>query len=226
MSGVKSGKKMENENKRSGRWKLGVGIAALLAAVSVFVVMLQIEKRALAGYEKTQVYVAGREIPVGMKLTEANYEKYITVREVDAGIVSEGVLDGVASVYEKTPVYTISKGTILDNDMFVEGDRVPEELKTPVVVGVRVEDLFQVAGGILRPGDRVHIVVVSPEGDADTKWENVIVESAFHSSGESVEPWDTTTAATSINLYLEKNQVERFYEELAKGSIRAVKICR
>ena len=80
MSGVKSGKKMENENKRSGRWKLGVGIAALLAAVSVFVVMLQIEKRALAGYEKTQVYVAGREIPVGMKLTEANYEKYITVR--------------------------------------------------------------------------------------------------------------------------------------------------
>ena len=226
MSGVKSGKKMENENKRSGRWKLGVGIAALLAAVSVFVVMLQIEKRALAGYEKTQVYVAGREIPVGMELTEANYEKYITVREVDAGIVSEGVLDRVASVYEKTPVYTISKGTILDNDMFVEGDRVPEELKTPVVVGVRVEDLFQVAGGILRPGDRVHIVVVSPEGDADIKWENVIVESAFHSSGESVEPWDTTTAATRINLYLEKNQVERFYEELAKGSIRAVKICR
>lgn len=222
---MKKDRPTEGKTNRENRWKLGVGIAALVAALSVFVIMLQIEKNALERYEKRAVYVAEREIPAGYVLTEDNYEKYFGVRKVDAGMVPEGVADNIEDLYGQAPVYDISKGTVLDAKMFVEGKTVPKELKTPIVVGARVEDLFQVAGGILRSGDKVHIVVVSSEGEADIKWENVIVESAFSGSGESVDAWDTTTPAFRINLYLEKNQVEKFYEELAKGSIRAVKVC-
>ncbi len=207
------------------KWKIGVGIAALVAAISTFVIMLQIEKNALSGHEKTQVYVAVSEIPKGTELTEGNMKEYVGVGQMETKLVPERNVKDTMKILRRESNVTIPKGTVLGEDMFVSPMELPAGMKSPVVVGVQVSDLFQVAGGILRAGDKIHICVVSDMGEADIIWENVVVERTFHSSGGQISKTDTDTAALRINLYMEKNQVERFYEELAKGSLRAVKVC-
>ncbi len=207
------------------KWKLGVGIAAFIAAISVFIIMLQIEKNALAGYEKAPVYVAVLEIPEGTVVTGENVNKYLSVVQMDAKLVPERSLHDKQQAVNKESALDIPKGTILVEDMFVSGAEIPAGMKRPVVVGAHVSDLFQVAGGILRAGDRIHICVVTDNGEAEIKWENVVIERVFNGSGMQIGREDTDTAALRINLFMEKNQVESFYEELAKGSLRAVKIC-
>ena len=78
--------------------------------------------------------------------------------------------------------------------------------------------------GILRSGDRIHIYTVEEDTkNANLIWENVFVQGAFDNSGNQIQDGDEETAAARINIVLEKSCIERFYSELAKGSLRVVK---
>ena len=70
-------RRAENAEKRIrkaslDRWKAGGMLAALVAAVAVFTVMLQLEKNVLTSYEKGTVYTAAVEIPRGQVITQEN----------------------------------------------------------------------------------------------------------------------------------------------------------
>ena len=93
----------------------------------------------------------------------------------------------------------------------------------PVVAGLRAEDLYQVVGGVLRAGDRIHIYRVDEEGKAVLAWENVYVQGVFDQSGTAISNEDRNTAAQRINVYLDKKVVEEFYSQLNAGALRIVK---
>ena len=71
-------KKKGKAEKQKGESSLKTGaiLAALLTAVAVFAVMVQMEKKILTQYEKGVIYVAAVEIPKGEIITESNYAKY------------------------------------------------------------------------------------------------------------------------------------------------------
>ena len=95
-----------------------------------------------------------------------------------------------------------------------------------MIAGFKAEDLYQVAGGVLRSGDRIHIYSVKEEGkEASSVWKNVFVQQVFDTSGNRISNEDSDTAAQRINIYLAEEDVERFYEQLSAGSLRAVKVC-
>ena len=80
------------------------------------------------------------------------------------------------------------------------------------------------AGGILRAGDVIQIYSVQA-GETVPVWQEIYVQQVFDASGKQIENADRTTAAQRMNLYLEQEDVARFYTELAAGSLRAVKLC-
>ncbi len=212
------------KGKRKWIWT-GSIIAAFAAAVAVFLIMLQIERNMLADYEKGAIYIASREIPRGMLLTEENAGDYLEARELDISCIPETALVDSTRIAGKYAVVSIEKGVLLTEGMFEEISRVTQDMREPVIAGFRAEDLSQVVGGVLRAGDRVHIYVVTQEGEARLVWPDVFVEQVFDSGGKTISNEDSTASAQRFNVYLDKEDVEEFYSRLAGSSLRIVKVC-
>ncbi len=204
---------------------MGAAIAALMAAVGIFAVMLQMEKKVLSEYERGYIYVAAKEIPKGEVITEQNYEQFLCGMELDKKVIPKAALTSPEQLAGLTARIGVDKGTLLTQGMFEKRSEITSGMKQPVIAGFKADDLYQVAGGVLRAGDRIHIYTVAETGQTSLIWEEVFVEQVFDSSGNAIAGGDTSSCAQRINIYLDAEEVERFYTELARGALRVVKVC-
>ena len=201
-------------------------LAAFVAALAGFAVLLQTEKRVLTEYEKEPVCVVTAAIPRGEQITGENAEQYITVTEIDKRIVPETALKSTEAAIGRIAVYGAEKGTVLTGGMLRELSEITGQMQEPVIAGFRAEDLYQVVGGVLRAGDRIHIYCVGQEEEEKNGkllWENVFVQQVFDQSGTAISGNDSATPAQRVNIYMEKEKVAEFYAALARGSLRVVK---
>lgn len=218
-------KKRESGKKESmGRWKAGGMAASLIAAVAVFAVMLQLEKSTLTKYEKGTVYAAAAEIPRGQLITQENWKNYFREKTLDKSCIPESALCSPEQAAGLAAVFDVEPGVILSEGMFEALEDILAEMEEPVVAGFKAEDLYQVVGGVLRAGDRIHIYSMSEEGEASPAWSNVYVREVFDQAGNRIACGDTATAAQRINIYLDKKDVEAFYSRLAGGALRVVRV--
>jgi len=218
--------KKEKVRISSGKLWMGSIVAALLCAVAVFMIMLQIEKNMLSRFEKANVLAAVCEIPRGQVINEENWKTYICVKEVDKSCIASASICEIADVCTMSALYDIEEGTLLTKGMFEPLQEVLSEMKEPVIASIKADDLCHLAGGILRPGDRIHIYRVSDLGEVMIGWENVFVQQVFDHSGLAISGDDRASAAQRINVYMDKDSMEEFYAQLATGSLRAVKVLR
>ena len=219
-------KKLESREAGAGRgWIISIA-AAFIAALAVYGVMLSLEKNMLTLYEKGCIYVAARQIPEGQYITEENCGDYFVKKELDKSCIPQTAISSPKQAQGLIAITGIEEGVLLTEGMLEELNEITSKLENPVIAGFKAEDLYQVAGGVLRSGDRIHIYSVKEEGkEASTVWKNVFVQQVFDTSGNRISNEDGDTAAQRINIYLAEEDVERFYEQLSAGSLRAVKVC-
>lgn len=215
---------VKTEKISAARLWAGSIVAALVAAVAVFAVMLQLEKNILTQYEKGVIYVAAAEIPKGQLITQDNWQEFLKMRELDKGCIPQTAIISKEQIENMLAVYDIEAGVLLTQGMFVTENTITKDMKEPVIAGFKAEDIYQVVGGTLRTGDRIHIYSVNDTGDVISVWQEVFVQQVFDSVGNAIPSGDTSTAAQRINIYLEKNNVEEFYTQLESGAIRVVKM--
>lgn len=222
---VKTGKKAETEKQKlSARLKTGGTLAALLSAVIVFAVMIQLEKNILTQYEKGTIYVAAARIPDGEIVTESNYKGFLVEKQLDSSCIPATAVCSPEQVRGLVAKTDIEQGVLLTMGMFEPLNEILGAMENPVIAGFKAEDLYQVVSGVLRSGDRVNIYSVKEE-TVTLVWQDVFVQQVFDASGTAIASGDTTAAAQRINVYLNQEDVERFYGELASGSLRVVKNC-
>ena len=197
--------------------------AAFVAAVAVYLVMLQVEKKMLEGYEQTEVYLAAADIPKGTFFQEETLGEYFVKVSMDAKVVPPAALKDPRQTIDLIAASDIEKGVVVTEGCLQSVEEVTAGMEKPVVAGFRAEDLYQVAGGVLRSGDRIHIYQ-EVEGETYLAWENLYVQQAFDSSGGIIESGDTSTCAQRFNVFLDMEDVERFYSGLDQGNLRVVKV--
>lgn len=212
-------------HKGKSRIWAGSIIAALIAAVSIFVMMMQMEKNMLLQYEKGSILVASREIPKGEMITEENAQLYFEEMEVDKHCIPKTAIVSVAEVSDMVPVADLEKGVLLTYGMFEKMEEITAGMDTPVIAGFKADDLYQVVGGVLRTGDRINIYYVAGEGDVRLIWRDVFVHQVFDNAGNSIANEDKQTAAQRINIYMDQENVEQFYSNMQTGALRVVKVC-
>ena len=145
-------------------------------------------------------------------------------RETDAAIVPSSAITG-APEEEMAALWSIEPGVILTGGMFEAIPDVVKDMKEPVLAGFRVEDIYQVVGGVLRAGDRIHIYRVDREKEeAKLLWRDLYVQEVFDNNGGRIAGEDRNTCAQRMNVYLDREDVEAFYRELSIGEIRVVKV--
>lgn len=219
---MKERKKRERRQGASGL-RMGGVVAALVASVAIFITMVQMEKNILTQYEKGTIYTAIREIPKGQLITAENYQQYFGEQQLDKSCIPSTALSSPGQVTGLVAAYDIEPGILLTGGMFQELNAILKEMRDPVVAGFKAEDIYQVAGGVLRAGDRVNIYSVK-EGETSLVWSDVFVQQVFDASGTAISNGDMITAAQRINVYLNETDVQNFYTELAGGSLRVVKL--
>ncbi len=225
MRKTKVQKKRNREKKINwSGWKTGGIAASLIAALTVFAVMLQTEKKVLTQYEKGVIYIAQREIPQGMAITAKNRELYFQLRELDKNCIPPTALTRPEQAEGLVADYDIEVGTLLTEGMFESLNEITAAMSEPCITGFKADDLYQVVGGVLRAGDRIHIYSVAEGGEAELIWDNVYIQGVFDQTGASILNGDETAAAQRVNIYLDKEDIPKFYSGLARGSIRVVKV--
>ena len=219
-------KKRRQQTPHAQAAKLWTGaiFAAFLAAAGVYVALLQAEKSMLSGHEQAEVYLAVKDIPAGQLVTGERLKDYVKLASVDAGLVPATALKNLEEGAGLVAVTTIEKGVPLTAGMFRSMDEITGNMKEPVVAGFRADDLSQVAGGVLRAGDHIHVYSSEEEAGTSLIWEDVYVQQVFDAKGTAIGNEDQTTAAQRINVFLDKEDVEEFYTRLDQGSLRVVKI--
>lgn len=200
-------------------------IAALVAAVGIYVMMIQTERKMLSEYERGEIYVAVKEIPRGTELDSSNMGDYLERKELDKNVIPAAALTDPEQIEGLNAVWTIDVGTLLTKGMFEQRNEITGKMQQPVIAGFKADDLYQVVGGVLRAGDRIHIYTVTENGTANVIWQKVYVQQVFDSAGNSIGGEDRSSSAQRVNVYLDAADVEYFYTELARGTLRVVKVC-
>lgn len=229
-------KLQKNKIKKEKSILPGVIFAGLLSSVIVYAVLLNAEKNALADYEKGSIYVAVKEVPEGQIISDANSQEYFRLQELDKKLIPETAIQSPEELAGLAARYPIDAGTLVTTGMFEQLNEVTKDMQEPVIAGFKADDLYQVVGGVLRAGDRIHIYTVTekesveegeqePDYETGLAWENVFVAEVFDQSGQRILNEDISTSAQRINIYLDKEDAAAFYAGLSSGTLRVVKVC-
>lgn len=214
-----------NTKKEKRRILPGVIVAAFVAALATFFILLQVEKNMLSEYEKEYVWCSSARLPEGLEITMENWQQYFAQAELAKSTVPEGKVADPQTLIGKRTDIELTQGMVLTGSMFTDEEDYTASLQSPVVAGCKADDLFQFVSGVLRKGDLVHIYAVNEElGATYLLWENILVYQVFDSAGNLIPSEDASTPAARINLLLEKGYAELFYNELQNGSLRVVKV--
>lgn len=212
------------QEKVAGTNKAGMIAICLVIAGVVFLVLLNIEKNLMENYEKQSVVMTTKLLPEGLVLNAETIPEYLEIKELETAAVPEGAYTNFEQLYDAMSAVSLEKGIILSSSLLTDKNEEVSKLKQPVVAGFKAEDISQIVCGTLRSGNRIHIYVTEKEtGETSKVWENVFVEQVFDSSGAQITNEDTTASAQVVNILMDKSNVETFYTELAKGTIRVVK---
>jgi len=218
--------RMNKEGTKSRERKVfpGIIVVAFITAVITFFLLLNVEKSMLSDYEKGLVWVAAGNLQKSLEISKANMGDCFTQTEMDKKMIPESAVTDISLLAGCRTVFMIPENSILTTMMFENSDEHVDRMVKPVIAGCKADDLFQVVSGILRSGDRIHIYTADPEtGDVYLIWDHIFVQEVFDSSGSNIAAGNKTQAAYRVNILMEKDDVEQFYSELARGSLRVVK---
>lgn len=196
---------------------------ALAAAVLVYINLLNAERKMLSEYEKKWIYVCTKEIHKGEKITEENVYDFFEKKEIEASVVNGLFVTNLEEIIDRKVKATLNQGTIIMKGMFEKGSEAGR-MKNPVLCGFTAKDLYMIAGGILRQGDRINIYRIEEEKGATLIKSNVYVEDVFEKGGGRIAASDSIQPASMVNVLIDESEALRFFEDVSYGEIMVVKI--
>ena len=145
--------------KRSMSLVLAIGLAAL-ASVALITYVNGLEKKAYAGVETLDVYVAKSTIPVGTTVEQAASKGWIDKTPVPQKVVAAGAVTSLDQIRGRVAQVTILSGEQLVSARWTTPERFGTALPIPQdrqAITVEVSTPPGV-GGFVQPGDHVSLI--------------------------------------------------------------------
>jgi len=191
----------------------------------MFFSLLQVESTILKKQEKQWVYVAKTDIIQGMVITKENEEIYFERQEAPRDFVTDNAVKSIEELVDRIAGISMRKNQIIQKDYLIQKNSVLSKMKNPIEIGIKMENIAQAVGGLLREGDVIDVSVVNITNNECTKvLSNVYVTKAIAANGAIIPREDCSTSALSINLIIDQSQEGYLNEQLALGTVRTSKI--
>lgn len=216
--------KQKNITKKEGQGKVWPVVLCLLLAGGIFVLLLNVETRKLAEYEKGDVVVAISDVADSKEITQDNLAEYFAVEERPLSDIPEAAyltLDELVGQYAQN---SIDAGSLITKSMVGE---LQTGYGDAVLLGVNMEALAQSVAGTLRAGDVIDIYTVKVEEDDSVVVEkalgSVTIDRSYTSAGVAILKDDDSSIAQYITIPVHKDAVGTFYQALEDRRIEIVK---
>lgn len=210
--------------KKKGEKKFGKIAISLIVSIVLFVGLLMLEKSIITPNGTAMVVIAKSDIKEGTYINDENKDEFFEVKEVDGSLDFSSSVKSIDELNNTIIDTEISKGEIVSNLRVVNKDDILSEIEDKVETSIRVSDVSQVVGGILREGDMINISVVnSTTTENETVLENVYVSKTFSSDGVEVDRYSDTSALT-VNIIVSAQDEAKLNQALELGTLRISKI--
>ena len=213
-----------NLKEKFGQGKIWPVVLCLLLAAGVFALLLNVESKKMAQYEKGSVVIAVADIPENQEITENNISELFAVEERLITDIPEAAYQKLESLIGQYTHSGIDTGSMITKSMLGE---LQKDFGESVLLGVNMESLDQSVAGTLRAGDLVDIyTVIYNEGknvQVEKILSNVVIERSYTSAGTAILKEDDASIAQYITIPVHKNAVGTFYQALGNHRIEVVK---
>lgn len=210
--------------KNKGEKKFGKIAISLIISIILFVGLLVLESNITSPNGKVEVVKAVNNIKEGTVIDENNKDSLFEVVTVDGSLDFETVLRNTDELVGRIIDTEIKKGEIISSERLIDKDSVLGKIENPVETSVRVTDISQVVGGILREGDIIDISVVNSTTTENEKvLEGVYVSKAFSSDGTEVDR-NSELSVLTLNVIVSPEDEAKLNQALELGTLRVSKL--
>ena len=212
------------KNKTSKQGKVWPVVLCLLLAAGIFLLLLNVEKRQMAQFEKGSVVVAIADVAEGTEITEKNLTVLFAVEERPLTDIPAAAYLEAEDLLGQYTQSGIDAGNMITKSMLGE---LRKSYGDSVLLGINMESLDQSVAGTLRAGDLVSIfTVIIDEGKnilVEKALGNVTIERSYTSAGAAILKEDSDSIAQYITIPVHRDAVGQFYQAIEKGRIEVVK---
>ena len=206
--------------KNKGEKKFGKIAISLIISIILFVGLLVLESNITSPNGKVEVVKAVNNIKEGTVIDENNKDSLFEVVTVDGSLDFETALRNTDELVGGIIDTEIKKGEIISSERLIDKDSVLGKIENPVETSVRVTDISQVVGGILREGDIIDISVVNSTTTENEKvLEGVYVSKAFSSDGTEVDR-NSEMSVLTVNVIVSPEDEAKLNQAIELGTIR------
>ena len=210
--------------KNKGEKKFGKIAISLIISIILFVGLLVLESNITSPNGKVEVVKAVNNIKEGTVIDENNKDSLFEVVTVDGSLDFETVLRNTDELVGRIIDTEIKKGEIISSKRLIDKDSVLGKIENPVETSVRVTDISQVVGGILREGDIIDISVVNSTTTENEKvLEGVYVSKAFSSDRTEVDR-NSGMSVLTVNIIVSPEDEAKLNQAIELGTIRVSKM--
>lgn len=210
--------------KNKGEKNFGKIAISLIISIILFVGLLVLESNITSPNGKVEVVKAVNNIKEGTVIDENNKDSLFEVVTVDGSLDFETALRNTDELVGGIIDTEIKKGEIISSERLIDKDSVLGKIENPVETSVRVTDISQVVGGILREGDIIDISVVNSTTTENEKvLEGVYVSKAFSSDGTEVDR-NSEMSVLTVNVIVSPEDEAKLNQAIELGTIRVSKI--
>ena len=214
-------KNMSNKEKQGKAWPV---VLCLMLAVGIFALLLNVESKQLAQYEKGSVVVAIADVADCKEITPKNLTELFAIEERPLSDIPSAAYLELEQLVGQYAQSGIDAGSMITESML---GSLNENYGNAVLLGVNMEALEQSVAGTLRAGDEIDIYTVMMDEEDNVIVEkalsNVNIERSYTSAGVSILKDDKDSIAQYITIPVHKDAVGTFYQALEDRRVEIVK---
>lgn len=214
-------KKSERKERQGKAWPV---ILCLLLAGGIFALLLSVETRQLARYEKGSVVVAVKDVADGKEITKENLTEYFAIAERPLADIPKAACLELEALVGQYAQCGIDAGSMITESML---GALQTSYGNNVLLGVNMEALAQSVVGTLRAGDVIDIYTVKVEEEDSVTVQKTLggitIERSYTSAGAAILKDDDSSIAQYITIPVHKDAVGTFYQALEDRRIEIVK---
>lgn len=204
--------------------KFGNIVISLIVSIALFVTLIMIESNITAPNGTATVVRAISDIKKGTVIDNSNKSNYFVVDEVDGKYNFDTAIRNLDELSNMIIDREVRKGEIISSERLMSKDSLLSKIENPVETSVRVNDISQVVGGILREGDIIDISVVNSTTTENEKvLEGVYVSKAFSSDGTEVDR-NSGMSVLTVNIIVSPEDEAKLNQAIELGTIRVSKM--
>ena len=212
--------------KNKGEKKFAKIAISIIISILLFVGLIVLEKNIVAPNGTAKVVIATQDIQEHTVLdeNEKNLKDFFEVVNIDGKLNFQGAITNIEDLNNMIMKNEVKKGEIISAERLISKDDILEEIENPIETSIRVTDISQIVGGVLREGDIINIAVVNSTTNENIKvLENVYVTKAISSDGKEVDR-NSDLSALTINIIISAEDEAELNKEITQGTVRISKI--